>query len=175
MDQSIIPECFVDTNLIETLQPPQRQYNHQKGCGTVTKVMRERFADRFALGIIDKDKNEVDYLKEFTVVCAKGSLLLHKHNNRHHYMIQIFPAMERFIMSSAAGVGISLTDYDLPTDLARLKKESKTANSKNDTRFKKLFKALDQNGAEEIQRLSAWIAYLKDKNYNADINEINGL
>ena len=42
MDLAIIPECFVDTNLIETLIPPISQYNHQKGCGTVTKVMKEK-------------------------------------------------------------------------------------------------------------------------------------
>lgn len=175
MDQSIIPECFVDTNLIETLVPPQKQYNHQKGCGTVTKVMRERFADRFALGIIDKDKKEVDYLKEFDIICTKGSLILHKHQKRHHYMIQIYPAMERFIISSADGAGISLADFDLPIDLARLKKESKTVNSKNDQRFKRLFRTLNQNGAEEIQRLASWITYLKEKNYETVIAEIEQL
>jgi len=30
------------TNLIETLIPPISQYNHQKGCGTATKVMKEK-------------------------------------------------------------------------------------------------------------------------------------
>jgi hypothetical protein len=76
MDQSVIPECFIDTNLLETLVPPITQYNHQKGCGTVTKVMKERFTDRFALGIIDKDKYEVEYLKEFEEVCSSDSLIL---------------------------------------------------------------------------------------------------
>lgn len=28
----IIPECYVDTNLIETLVPTAKGYNHQKGC-----------------------------------------------------------------------------------------------------------------------------------------------
>lgn len=175
MDQSVIPECFVDTNLIETLVPPQRQYNHQKGCGTVTKVMRERFADRFALGIIDKDKTEVDYLKEFDIICTKGSLILHKHRTRHHYIIQIYPAMERFIMDSADNTGISLTDFALPNDFAQLKKESKTVNSKNDQRFKNLFKSLKKNGAVDIQRLGSWIAYLKEKNYEIIIEEIKRL
>lgn len=175
MDQSVIPECFVDTNLIETLVPPVRQYNHQKGCGTVTKVMKERFADRFALGIIDKDKNEVDYLKEFDVVCTKGSLILHKHKTRHHYMIQISPAIERFILESAASVNLVLEDFGLPSDLNRLKKESKTVNSKNDQRFKLLFRSIRQNGAPEIQTLAAWITYLKAHNYQADIAALQEL
>jgi len=136
MDQSVIPECYVDTNLVETLVPPRGQYNHQKGCGTVTKVMKERFADRFALGIIDKDKNEVDYLKEFDQVCISGSLILHKHRTRHHYIIQICPAIERFIMANAIAVSIALTDFGLPSDFELLKRESKKITSKKDLRFR---------------------------------------
>jgi hydrogenase maturation factor HypF (carbamoyltransferase family) len=172
MDQAFIPECFVDTNLIETLVPPVRQYNHQKGCGTVTKVMREKFADRFAVGIIDKDKHAVDYLNEFDEVYNDGSLLLYKHKIKHHYIIQISPAMERFILSNANAIGISLEDYQLPSDLTLLKKESKTVNTKNDRRFKQLFKTLINNGAPEIQRLRAWIDYLKEQNYLAYLNTL---
>ncbi|MDQ6762143.1 MAG: hypothetical protein M3015_05895 [Bacteroidota bacterium] len=91
MDNAIFPECYLDTNLIETIVPPvkrnnQQGYNHQKGCGTVSSRMKKQFADRFALGIIDKDKHEIDYLKEFTVVLEQDSLILHKHNNprKHH-------------------------------------------------------------------------------------------
>ena len=175
MDQFVIPECFIDTNLIETLVPPVGQYNHQKGCGTVTKVMKEKFTDRFALGIIDKDKNEVDYLKEFEEVCAHRSLILHKHKSRHHYIIQINPAMERFILQCAHEAGILLEDFDLPNNLDRLKKESKTVNSKKDERFKKLFRSLKNNNAPEIIKLSIWITYLKDQNYQADISVLKRL
>jgi len=175
MDQSIIPECFVDTNLIETLVPPTGQYNHQKGCGTVTKVMKQRFADRFALGIIDRDKHEVDYLKEFNEICTSGSLILHKHKIRHHYIIQINPAIERFIIKNTEAVGISLQAFDLPTDFELLKKESKTVNSKNDQRFTKLFKSLNKHGAPEIIKLSMWISYLKKENYHADLSVLQEL
>lgn len=37
----IIPECYVDTNLIETLVPTAKGYNHQKGCNNVVKVMKD--------------------------------------------------------------------------------------------------------------------------------------
>lgn len=168
MDLAVIPECFVDTNLVETLVPPQGQYNHQKGCGTVTKVMKEKFGDRFALGIIDKDKREVDYLNEFGEICNNGELILHKHRAKHHYIIQINPAIERFIINSAAEIGISLSDFNLPNDFNLLKKESKTVNSKNDVRFKQLFRALLAGNALQIRRLTSWISYLKENNYNAD-------
>ncbi|MEO7834805.1 MAG: hypothetical protein ABIR50_05760 [Ginsengibacter sp.] len=114
-------------------------------------------------------KYEVDYLKEFAEVCKSGSLILHKHKSRHHYIIQIYPAVERFIMKNAEAVGISLEEFGLPSNFELLKKESKTVNSKKDQRFKKLFKSLNHHGAPEIIKLSAWISYLKEKNYKADM------
>ena len=48
----IIPECYVDTNLIETLVPTAKGYNHQKGCNNVVKVMKEKLSDKFAVGIV---------------------------------------------------------------------------------------------------------------------------
>lgn len=170
MDLSIIPECYVDTNLIETLVPPNKQYNHQKGCGTVTKVMKERFTDRFALGIIDKDRTQVDYLKEFTLISDQGHLLLHKHRTRSHFIIQINPAMECFIIEAAESVDISLSDFDLPTDLNPLKKISKSVNSKSDVRFKRLFKALKKEKAPSILLLFNWLSYLKENRYNIDLS-----
>lgn len=175
MDQSVIPECYIDTNLVETLVPPTRQYNHQRGCGTVAKVMKERFANRFALGIIDRDKHEVNYLKEFKEICTESSLILHKHKTRHHYIIQINPAIERFIIKSADIAGVSLQDFNLPNNFELLKKEAKTITSKKDQRFKSLFKTFRYHKVPEILKLAAWISYLKDKNYQADMDILKEL
>lgn len=169
---AIIPECYVDTNLIETLVPPHRGYNHQKGCGTVTKVMQKDFADSFAIGIIDKDKQQVDYLKEFKVVIEKGSLTLHKHPQKHHYIIQINPAIERFLMKAANATGISLSDHDLPEVLASLTKISKSVSSKTDNRFKKLVRAIRNVGYDEFTTLTNWITYLTAFGYDSDMNEL---
>lgn len=177
MNKLIIPECYIDTNLTETITPPDKEagfygYNHQKGCGTVALVMKRDLGDSFALGIIDKDKHAVDYLKEFDEVITTPSLILHKHKTRHHYIVQVCPAMEQFILNSAAAVGISLADYGLPTDLDRLKKVSKSVNSKDDTTLKKLFKDLKKKGAPDVVRLATWIDYLKAHPYNTVIEEM---
>lgn len=174
-DQSFIPECYVDTNLIETLLPPTKQYNHQKGCGTVTKVMKEKFSDRFAVGIIDKDKVEVDYLKEFDNLFDSGSLLLHKHKSRHHYIIQVCPAMEKFIVTNAEKANVSLNDFGLSSNLDKLKKETKKVNTKFDARFKNLFKSIYKGGAPDFIKLKKWLIYLRDKNYKVDKDELRGL
>ncbi len=176
MDFAIIPECYVDTNLTETLVPPQgKGYNHQKGCGTVTKVMKEKFHNSFAVGIIDKDKKEVKYLEECELVITSGSLLLHKHKNRHHYIIQISPVIERMILSNAAASGVNVEDFGLPSDLEEFRKESKTETSKKDERFKRLFQALKDAYATDFVKLESWLRYLKDKTYTVDMTEIKNL
>lgn len=175
MDQAFIPECYVDTNLVETLVPPDTQYNHQKGCGTVARVMKERFSDRFAVGIVDKDKHRIDYLNEFDEMSQRGSLILHKHKTKHHYIIQICPAIERFILLNAKLYELEMEDFDLPSDFEKLKDIAKTVRSKNDLRFKRLFKALFERGSSDIQRLSTWIKYLREANYHAEINHLKEL
>ncbi len=173
MDLAIIPECYVDTNLIETLVPPQgKGYNHQMGCGTVTKKMKENFNDRFALGIIDKDKNQVEYLNEFIEVINIGSLILHKHKMKHHYIIQIWPAVEDFFVTNAKAAGISLADYDLPDDFESLKKISKQKQSNKDYRFKNLFKAIKNSGSADFLKLAEWVEYFRDHNYQARVEDL---
>lgn len=58
-DLFIIPECYIDTNLVETLIITDG-CNHQKGCNTVVKTMQQKFANAFSVGIIDEDKRQVE-------------------------------------------------------------------------------------------------------------------
>jgi hypothetical protein len=173
MDVSIIPECYVDTNLLETLIPPSKQYNHQKGCGTVAKVMKEKFHGRFALGIIDKDKFEIDYLKEFDIIKTSDNIILHKHASKPHYIIQINPAMEKFILANAAAADLNMKDFDLPDDMNSLRKISKTVNTKNDIRFKKLFKAILKNPNSDFNVLKEWIETLMENPYGNPFDNAN--
>ncbi len=172
MDFAIIPECYIDTTLIETLVPPTNRYNHQKGCNNVAKIMKTKFTNSFALGIIDKDKLQLDYLKEFTEICSSDSIVLYKHKLRPQFIIQIAPAVERFIITSAEAGGISLNDFDLPADLNTLLGITKTLNSQKDPRFKRLFKALLEKRVPEIVILKALISYFKNTAFKADISEL---
>lgn len=176
MDLSIIPECYVDTNLIETLVPPTgKGYNHQHGCATVAKVMKEKFVGVFALGIIDKDKKEINYLQEFDLVIASGSLFLHKHKRQSHYLIQISPAVERMIISNAAEVDVRMEDFELSSNLKELIDFSKKRTSKDDNSFKRLFKAMIKASAPDLIILEVWIKYLKEKKDQADMDELKKL
>ena len=170
---TIIPECYVDTCLTETITSCFNQFNHQKGCGTVIKKMQGEFNDSFAVGIIDKDKREDSYLQEFGLVSSNDSLFLYKHREKHHYIIQISPAIERFFLKAANEKEIDITKYGLPTDLKSLTRMTKQISDKNEkafSMFKQLFR--DMSDASEFRRLAALILYLGDSVYNADVENL---
>ena len=174
MDFNIIPECYVDTNLIETLVPPRKGYNHQKGCPNVAKVMQGNFSDSFALGIIDKDKKQVKYLGEFNLVAEKASLQLYKHKlaTKHHYIIVVAPAVEQWIIETAQSVNLPLSNYSLPVNLTELTKVAKTITSKTDQKFKGLFKDLVKLNAPNAICLKNWIEHIKENPYAVNIEAL---
>ena len=96
-DLFIIPECYIDTNLVETLIITDG-CNHQKGCNTVVKTMQQKFANTFSVGIIDEDKRQVSYVKEFSEIARTPSLRLKKHGSKPHYLIMVSPAMDGFLL-----------------------------------------------------------------------------
>lgn len=168
----IIPECYIDTCLIEVLLKAGKNLaNHQKGNGTVAKKMKG-FAEVFCIGIIDEDRKTLDYLKEFQLKIASDNLKLWKHDTLHHYVIQLCPVIERWIMNDCLNRGITLQDLNLPTDLKKFTKITKSISSRNDNRLIRLFKTMLKEECESLLRLKNWIEYLKQHKYNSDINEL---
>lgn len=179
MDFNIITECYVDTKLVKIIVPPAKQkgYNHQKGWTNVVKVMKEKLHDEFALGIIDKDKKQPQYLESFSMVyCFEECLYLYKHLQKHHYIILIAPAIEEWILQTANSVGIDLQGIGLPNTVDELKKITKTSKSENDDPYsrqlKKLFTDIIQKDAVNAKVLQLWVSYIRDKNYAVQINEL---
>ena len=171
VDTGVIPECYVDTNLTETLTGII--CNHQKGCANVVKQMREKRSDRFALGIIDKDKRTVGYVSEFDLVAANESLQVLKHKTRPHYLIYIIPAVEVFVLRAAEELNVDLTDFGFPSELKELTKVSKQQDSKDDPNFARLFTALKEAKGPKV--LQAVVEYLRTNQYTADMNVVKEL
>ncbi len=166
-----ISECFIDTNLVETLLEANGHtfaINHQKGCNNVSKIMIDKFKDRFAVGIIDKDKKEPTYVKQVEEICASEHLRLLKHKDRCHFLIEIHRASEDFILNCAKETNISIEKYGLTSDEDELKKITKTAKSKTDKRFRNLFR--DLKNAKDMKILSNVLNYLNTRRYDSDIN-----
>lgn len=162
----IIPECYVDTNLLETLVPAVKGYNHQKGCNNVVKVMKEKFTNEFAVGIVDKDKRQIGYVNEFEEVAHTDSLFFYKHPEKAHYLIMISPAMDGFILKSAKEKNIEMEKYGFASDLKSFTKQTKLVTSKEDSTFKNLFQELKK--ADEVKVLKNVLKYLKDSKFQSD-------
>lgn len=142
-DLFIIPECFIDTNLVETLITTEG-CNHQKGCNTVVNTMRQKFSDGFAVGIIDNDKRQVSYVSEFSEIASTVSLSLRKHCSKSHYLIMVSPAMDGFLLKCAEELDLSLREFGFSDKLSNFTSVTKSVTSKNDKAFKKLFRAMEK-------------------------------
>ncbi|KAA6334000.1 hypothetical protein EZS27_017645 [termite gut metagenome] len=171
-DFCIIPECYIDTNLIETLLSIKR-CNHQKGCNNVVKTMKGKLKDGFAVGIVDNDKEKIKYVEEFEEVCKTDSLCLYKHSGKPHYLIMISPAVDAFILRSSLKAGVCPEDFKLSPDLEGFIQQTKQVTSKEDIHFKQLFKQIKD--VPEMKTLKEWVNYLKTKQYYSNPNELIAL
>lgn len=163
----IIPECYIDTNLVETLVCACG-CNHQKGCNQVVKIMQEKFADRFAVGIIDADKRRPSYLNEFSEICSSTHIKLFRHSVRCHYIIIVYPAADGFILSCTEDAKINLEDYGLSPVLKEFTSQTKNVMSNKDYRFKRLFKSMENIG--EMKLLQKLLYYLVNNTYKVSNN-----
>lgn len=168
----IIPECYIDTNLVETLACFSG-CNHQKGCNQVAKVMQEKFTNRFTVGIIDADKRRPGYLNKFKEIASSPHLKLFRHSERSHYIILVYPAADGFILHCAEEGGIRIEEYNLSPVLKEFTSQTKNVMSNKDVRFKRLFKSMENVG--EIKLLKTVLSYFIDKTYNSKDSDLINL
>jgi hypothetical protein len=169
LDLQILPECFIDTTLAETLSFPKRGYMHLKGCNNVLLEMKKK-PNNALLGIIDNDKCVPSAVISFESVKVHGqNLAIHKHYVRLPAMGTIGDkgkAVEDVILKNAEICGISMADYGLPSSLPDLIKLTKSITVKNDPSLKHLFSALKQNESSDFYKLAEWIELFKKDPYS---------
>jgi hypothetical protein len=163
-----MPECYVDTNLIEYLLAAK--VNHQHCCSKVVGQLKTTFANQFAVGIIDRDKVELGYIKECDVIAQTTHICLMKHKNRCQFLITIRPAIDGFVLDCAEELGVDMADFELPSSLKEFTKVTKSVTSNVDKRFKNLFKDLEQHW--EISILKRCLLYLSKEKYQAKVDTL---
>lgn len=164
---NVIPECYIDTNLIEFLL--NAKVNHQHSCNNVIKALNDK-KDEFAIGIIDNDKRKVAYINDCKEIIKTKHLTLFKHKERNQYLITIYPAADDFILNCAKEQGVDVSNFELPINLKDFLKETKTITSNKDQRFKKLFKEIKNH--KEISLLQKVLTYLCENKYQSNVEEI---
>lgn len=153
--------------------PPERGYNHQHSCTKVEAAVKK--LDEFALGIIDNDKRQIEYLNEFEIIDEEqGRLILWRHKNPkiHHWFIQICPALEKWILDVCKEEGIDLSAFG-ENELEGLKYYTKSLERLDSPILKKLFYSIKgKSENQSVRKLSGWIKLLKENTYKVDINEL---
>ena len=167
-----IPECYLDTNLVEFLLGSPSSVNHTKGNGTVVAKMKDKFADSFAVGILDDDKRKLREIEGCDKIerLWRNGLKFFRHKCKQHYFILISPAIEKWILNESEKAEINLSKYELPVNIKEMK-SIKGFTQRNDTKFKKLFHDMLLNEkCDEIMELKRWLLFLKENNYNTNID-----
>lgn len=168
---SVIPECFVETNMAKVFL--HAEVNHQYGCGAVTRIMQNgpMLKDGFAVGLIDDDNMKPKYTDEFDVIATihvntnVHYSLLH-HANSNHFLFINSPAMERLITESANASNINMSDYGLPNDWKKLKEYTKTLKSDKDIRIRSLITHLSNIVDSPLYKYKMALNYMVSHPYN---------
>lgn len=159
----IIPECYADTNLVETLLRI-KGVNHQKSCGQVTRKMQQSFENDFAVGIIDLDKVQSKYAEECNVIAFSNEFSVCRHSNSHHYLIKIHNVLEKFLINCADEVGVDFSLIGLSKGKEMLMQRTKKQEAKTDSQLSNLFKKL--SSATEMSLLKDVLLYLHTEKFN---------
>ncbi len=169
----IVPECYFDTVLLKTLIniPNRKRLNHQKGCNEVANVLKK--SDDFAIGLIDKDKRDLDLLKnESEVIYELERIILWKRKNKNQFIFQICPPLENWICLILRDDGKQLNQFEYNDNVVRFKKEIKSdIDNENNGRLNKLVKAVIETNAKEILFLKKAVFFLLEKNRGFNIVE----
>ena len=165
----IIPECYADTNLVQTLLQ-MRGANHQKSCGQVTNELQSKFKDQFAVGIIDLDKKQSDYSEKSVEIARSGELSVCRHPDSHHYLNKINNVLESFIVNCAKEVGVDLSPLGLPFEVDALMKRTKKQEAKNDPELSNYFNKLVSSN--EMSLLKEVLEYLYKSTYAVKDDEL---
>lgn len=174
MQLHFIPECYFDTVLLKNILSVQK-VNHRQGCDNVIKEMKDgkRLKDDFAVALIDKDKKSIGYIKDnCDVVVQTEHLLLLKHRVKQHYIIQLVPAIEKWVLTVIEEGQVDLEGLDLQADLEVLKEYTKYKWAHESEELHRLCKRLIKSNSTTMQTLTHWLNHLYHHHRNADINEL---
>ena len=157
---NILPECYVDTKVVEIITRSSEKYNHQHGCGQIANQLKNRLKDIVALGIIDEDKNKgpvAKYFFEFEEMRSENGLILKKHRERKQYLILICPEIENWLLMNANSVQVNPLDFNLSENLKGFKQITKTQDIDLHIGFYRFIKSLLNKNAAGVTTLKSWI------------------
>ena len=177
MEMYFVPECYFDTVLVKSILQVKK-VNHQHGCDTVIKKMTigKGLDDGFAVGIIDNDKKVLKYISQECIEEVRTeSLVLLRHRTKKHFIIQLVPAVEQWVLNIIEEGSIDVSDLNLPTDLLELRRYTKYKFVSEDEDLKRLCKRLVSSNSNSMRILKLWLGYLYENHRNTKIEDMRSL
>lgn len=148
--KQIVPECYVDSRVVQILLNSPVGPNHDHGVGNVLNKLENKLVDLPALGIVDQDPGKgprAESWQHYEKIDADNEIFglqLYKHKNRTHYLLEIQPEIEAWILAATKGLDIKLEDFDLPEQMKDFNKITKSINiSKNKLFTNFIFKLIE--------------------------------
>ncbi|GEM_PF-1216750 len=169
----IIPECFGDTFLIETiLKLKPGEANHQHGKTKVLKVFK--YLDTpDAICIIDKDPRsglKINYEAEFSCMLfdddgADHFIKLFKHKEKNHFIIEINEEFEYWLFKKVIPEAeINLNEFQIPVHWHEFKKYFKNSNIRRNPGISDFFNELMNCKSISFKKYYSWIIKYSKKN-----------
>ncbi len=177
-----VPECYFDTVLFKKILQTNKRLKHTKGCNNVVnrfRIINGRkgdLYDSFGVGMVDKDKRELDYLSECDEIRNLGHVILWKHKERPHFVIQLNPALEKWVTEMLKSDNKNVEEFGYVNDWKKLKKALKDdIDEENNERLNLFVDAILSSSNPAIESLKKILLYLKDNTYKADINVLKNV
>ncbi len=173
----LVPECYFDTVLVKSILKVKK-VNHQHGRESVIKELstNKMLKDDFAVGIIDNDKKVLEYITDDCIeVLRTERLVLLRHKTRNHFIIQLVPALEEWLMNIIDEGNIDVSDLNLPTNLKALCKFTKSKFVSEDEDLYRLCKRLVNSNSNSMIILVRWLTHLYQNHRNTKIEDMKAL
>lgn len=170
-----VPECYFDTVLFKKILNTNKRLKHTHGCNNVINRFRiingkkGDLYDSFGVGMIDKDKKDLNYLRECEQLFNNENLILWKYPAKPHFIIQLNPPLEKWVIEMLKTDNKTVEDFGYSSNLKKLKAALKDdIDDERDERLNLFVDAILSSSNPVIEKLKKILLYLKEKNYQAN-------
>lgn len=166
--KQFVPECFVDSRLIQIILNSSKGPNHAHGVGKVLNKLEMDLLKYPAIGIIDQDPGkgakptiwsnyQPQLLEENLINFGLG---VFKHQSKNHLVIEIMPEIEKWILEACNESAVNPQEYGLPQNLHDLNMITKSINIHTNKEFTNLIlKLLELNSPRLIKLKEILLRY----------------
>lgn len=166
----ILAECVADTLIARMLLMPglnleTADIDRSCSIGEVSNRFTKYYANRKAIGIIDKDKNMGKIFKTFKVYPSHDlANMTHLWNEQTHHLVYFKNGLEHFINETADQCGMDRSIYPAFRTIAQIRTHTKTNQAMDDPQLKIFLNAIKTRNPQNFTIFVDWVRSIKAMN-----------